>query len=196
MAKTARRSWIWRFPQPPQTIWSILANTNHFNEIIGVPKHQISISHHPNGATQRFAHASLRGVPLEWEESPYEWIVGQNFRQERRFQKGPLRRLSITVDLSPDDEGSKAVYTLEIEFSHWLSRLRLSGSTLDRLGRTLETTTRARAAETTDAQSKTTLPPPPPPSTQPAHSELRRWLKRLKPAETDTVSPNAWPISR
>ena len=45
------------------------------------------------------------GFTLEWEEKPYEWILGRHFNVSRVFSKGPFRRFGPVFDLSDGGKG-------------------------------------------------------------------------------------------
>jgi class 3 adenylate cyclase len=152
MAKTVRRSWVWNFSQPPQAIWPILADTPHLNEAVGVPKYELEEAIRPDGSVVRLAragyhHVMLGRLLLEWDEQPYQWVAGRSARQERRFHRGPLRRLGQTIELLPDDAGgTRAIFVLEAEPATWAGRLLLTLGFLDRGGRAMERAARELAA--------------------------------------------------
>ncbi len=161
MAKTVQRSWEWHFAQPPESVWTVLADTPHLNEAIGVPKYQMEEVFQADGSVRRLARAihrhSLLGrflpgrLVLEWDEHPCQWIAGRGFQQERLFLRGPLRRLGQTLELQPDaDGGTRALYTLEATPTSWLNGLLLPHGFLDRAGRAMERTARAIAATLND----------------------------------------------
>lgn len=144
MAKTVRRAWVWQFTQPPETVWTILADTPHLNEAVGVPKYQVEEVFRADGSLLRLARAIRRNILggqmiLEWDEQPCQWVAGRSFRQERLFTRGPLRRLSQATELQPGDAGgTRATFVLEIEPASWLSGLLLPPGFLDRAGRAME----------------------------------------------------------
>ena len=150
MAKTIRRSWVWHFSQPPETVWPVLADTPHINEAVGVPKYELEDVFRPDGSVLRLARAAPRHVllgrlPLEWDEQPYQWVVGHSYRQDRRFHRGPLRWLGLTMELLPDDNGgTRAILVLVAEPANGLGRLLLLLGFLNRGGRAMERAARER----------------------------------------------------
>jgi len=114
-----RRTWIWTFDLPPEQLWPVLADTNRFNEAMGLPPYELEETPQANGTVLRRGSGKAAGFILEWEEKPYEWIHGRHFRQARLFSKGPFRRFGPVFDLEPygdgDGDGSKVTYTLEWE---------------------------------------------------------------------------------
>ena len=115
-----RATWTWTFDLPPSEVWPVLADTNRFNEAMGLPPYVLEETPQPNGTVLRRGTGKAAGFALEWEEKPYEWIEGRHFRQAREFTKGPFRRFGPVFDLEPIDLGggecgSKVSYALEYE---------------------------------------------------------------------------------
>ena len=111
-----RATWTWTFDLPPSELWPVLADTNRFNEAMGLPPYVLEETPQPNGTVLRRGKGKAAGFTLEWEEKPYEWIEGRHFRQSREFTKGPFRRFGPVFDLEPDGKGgSKVSYALEYE---------------------------------------------------------------------------------
>ena len=111
-----RATWTWTFDLPPSELWPVLADTNRFNEAMGLPPYVLEETPQPNGTVLRRGKGKAAGFTLEWEEKPYEWIEGRHFRQAREFTKGPFRRFGPVFDLEPDGKGgSKVSYALEYE---------------------------------------------------------------------------------
>ncbi|HYI03476.1 MAG TPA: adenylate/guanylate cyclase domain-containing protein [Reyranella sp.] len=111
-----RATWTWTFDLPPHELWPVLADTNRFNEAMGLPPYVLEETPQPNGTVLRRGKGKAAGFTLEWEEKPYEWIEGRHFRQSREFTKGPFRRFGPVFDLEPDGKGgSRVSYALEYE---------------------------------------------------------------------------------
>ena len=119
-----RRTWSWTFNLPPEELWPVLADTNRFNEAMGLPPYALEETPQPNGTVLRRGKGKAAGFALEWEEKPYEWIAGRHFRQAREFTKGPFRRFGPVFDLEPDGAGgSRVSYALEYEPLTLMGRL-------------------------------------------------------------------------
>ena len=111
-----RRTWTWTFDLAPDRLWPVLADTNRFNEAMGLPAYTLEPTLQPNGTVVRRGQGKAAGFTLAWEEKPYEWIAGRHFRQTRVFTKGPFRRFGPVFDLKPDGKGgSHVTYALEWE---------------------------------------------------------------------------------
>lgn len=130
--------WTWHFEDlSPAAVWPVLADTNRFNEILGLPPYQLEEVVQPNGTVLRRGTGRVAGIDLAWEEKPYEWVQHRRFRQTRIFSKGPFRIFGPTLDITPAGAGSTVVYALHWEPMNWLGRLsgvRLARST----GRVIE----------------------------------------------------------
>jgi len=111
-----RATWTWTFDLPPAELWPVLADTNRFNEAMGLPPYVLEETPQPNGTVLRRGKGKAAGFTLEWEEKPYEWIENRHFRQAREFTKGPFRRFGPVFDIEPDGKGgSRVSYALEYE---------------------------------------------------------------------------------
>src|SRR5262245_23587525 len=111
-----RATWTWTFDLRPDRLWPILADTNRFNEAMGLPPYTLEETPQANGTVLRRGRGKAGGFVLEWEEKPYEWIAGRHFRHSRLFTKGPFRRFGPVFDLEPDGKGgSRVTYGLEWE---------------------------------------------------------------------------------
>jgi len=159
-----RRTWTWTFDLPPEQLWPVLADTDRFNEAVGLPTYTLDATLQPNGTVVRRGQGKAAGFTLEWEEKPYEWIAGRHFRQSRVFTKGPFRRFGPVFDLEPDGKGgSHVTYALEWEPLSLVGRVfgaRLAAQAGDAVGRrTLEAVDFVRG----DAGERLTpfeMPPP------------------------------------
>ncbi len=118
-----RRTWTWHFNLPPERLWPVLADTNRFNEAMGLPPYALEETPQANGTVLRRGHGKAAGFTLAWEEKPYEWIHGRHFRQSRVFTKGPFRRFGPVFDIEPEGDGSKVSYALEWEPLTFVGRL-------------------------------------------------------------------------
>jgi adenylate cyclase len=94
--------WEFDLQSSPEQLWPLVADTNRFNRDTGVPTVE-AISN--DAATSKNARRRLRlsafGIPVEWEEQPFEWIRPVRFGVVRRYNKGPMAELRVTVELSP-----------------------------------------------------------------------------------------------
>jgi class 3 adenylate cyclase len=106
--------WEYQLESSPEQIWSFVADTNRFNRDAGVPALQPA-----KGKRQRLRNARRRlrlsflGVPVEWEEQPFEWIKPSRFGVVRKYTKGPIAELKVAAELSRlDAGGTRLIYQL------------------------------------------------------------------------------------
>ncbi|HEX7428065.1 MAG TPA: adenylate/guanylate cyclase domain-containing protein [Mycobacterium sp.] len=179
-----RRTWTWTFDLPPDRLWPVLADTNRFNEAVGLPPYTLEQTLQSNGTVLRRGRGKAAGFNLEWEEKPYEWIAGRHFRQSRVFTKGPFRRFGPVFDLESDGEGgSHVTYALEWEPLTVVGRLfgaRLAAQAGEAVGkRTLEAVAFARGDYAGERLTPFELPPPElPPGARERAGTLAREIDR------------------
>ena len=144
-----RATWTWTFDLPPDQLWPVLADTNRFNEAMGLPAYVLEETPRADGTVKRCGRGKAAGFTLEWEEKPYEWIAGRHFGQARVFSRGPFRRFGPVFDLAGDGRGgSRVSYALEYEPLTLTGRLfgarlaRQAGAAVER--RILEAVSHAR----------------------------------------------------
>jgi len=94
--------WEFDLESSPEQLWPLVADTNRFNRDTGVPAVQMVQS---ESKVLRNARRHLRltalGIPVEWEEQPFEWTRPSRFGVVRRYRKGPITELRVLVDLTP-----------------------------------------------------------------------------------------------
>lgn len=76
-------------PATPERLWPILADTERMNRPIGLPPTQHTAR---SGEPVRVARVKARmgGVPLEWDEDPFEFVEGRYYWVRRRMLRGPI----------------------------------------------------------------------------------------------------------
>lgn len=95
------KRWEFDLKSNPERLWPFIADTNRFNRDTGVP--QIAVESHDKSSrnARRKVRLSLYGLPVEWEEQPFEWVKPVCFGVERVYNKGPLSRLRMRAELKP-----------------------------------------------------------------------------------------------
>ena len=101
--------WEFDLQSSPEKLWPLVADTNRFNRDTGVPA--VKNVGEPNENGRRLRLTSL-GIPIEWEEQPFEWIRPRRFGVVRRYSKGPMEKLRVRAELEPSNGGTKLVYEL------------------------------------------------------------------------------------
>src|SRR6056297_2224498 len=93
--------WTWELDAPPEPVWPLVSNTNRFNRDTGLP----TVDDARDGEELKNARRRLRmvvkGVPVEWEELPFEWVRPWRFGVVRHYARGPLREMRVRATLEP-----------------------------------------------------------------------------------------------
>jgi class 3 adenylate cyclase len=99
------KRWEFDLKSSPERLWPFIADTNRFNRDTGVPPIQIEPGQKRLPNARRKVRLSIYGLPVEWEEQPFEWVKPFRFGVERVYSKGPLARLRMLAQLTPRAEG-------------------------------------------------------------------------------------------
>jgi len=101
--------WEWQLQSKPEAFWPFISDTNRFNHDTGVP----SITQRPD-PTLTNARRRLRlfrfGMPVEWEEEPFEWVYPSRYGVVRHYSSGPIGEMRTLAELTPQAAGSHLVY--------------------------------------------------------------------------------------
>jgi class 3 adenylate cyclase len=104
-----------RFPQPPEVVWPIVADTARINELSGTPPYSVEEELDKDGRVRRIARAELGPLTIRWEEGFSEWQENRRMVQRRDFRSGPLGRFEARLELFPDGTGTRAVFESDVE---------------------------------------------------------------------------------
>src|SRR5689334_12869852 len=99
------KRWEFDLKSSPERLWPFIADTNRFNRDTGVPEVEIDPAQKSLRNARRKLRLSVYGLPIEWEEQPFEWVKPERFGIERVYSKGPMARLRVLAQLMPNDEG-------------------------------------------------------------------------------------------
>ena len=117
------KRWEFDLKSSPERLWPFIADTNRFNRDTGVPQIKIDESGKRLRNARRKVRLSIYGLPVEWEEQPFEWVKPVRFGVERVYSKGPLARLKMRAELTEKPEGGTHL-TYEI----WSTPRNISGA--------------------------------------------------------------------
>lgn len=102
-------SWEWNLHAAPEAYWPLIADTDRFNRDTGLPTVQNLL---PKGQRLENARRQLRvtiyGVPLDFEEQPFEWVRPERFGVRRVYRPhllNPLSEFRVLAELTPHPEG-------------------------------------------------------------------------------------------
>jgi class 3 adenylate cyclase len=91
--------WVFDLKSSPEQLWPFVADTNRFNRDTGVPQVEIEASGKRLPNARRRMRFSFFGMPVEWEERPFDWVRPERFGIERNYSKGPLTQLRVLAQL-------------------------------------------------------------------------------------------------
>jgi class 3 adenylate cyclase len=107
------KRWEFDLKSSPERLWPFIADTNRFNRDTGVPEIEIDATQKRLRNARRKVRLSIYGLPVEWEEQPFEWVKPFRFGIDRVYSKGPLSRLRVLAELTPNtDGGTHLIYQL------------------------------------------------------------------------------------
>src|SRR6266496_5927341 len=92
--------WEFDLKSSPEQLWPLVADTNRFNRDTGVPSVEM-VNLQAGRNARRLLRLSAFGIPIEWEEQPFEWVRPRRFGVVRRYSKGPVAELRVLAELSP-----------------------------------------------------------------------------------------------
>ena len=96
--------WEFDLKSSPEQIWPLIADTNRFNRDTHVPSVEtLSTAAGLKNHRRRLSLSSF-GIPIEWEEQPFEWVRPRVFGVVRRYSRGPISELRVHVELTPIDD--------------------------------------------------------------------------------------------
>ena len=113
-------------PHPRAAVWPILAKTDWINRAVGLPPVNYEVRPLPEGGSEVIAHARLLGIPLVWQEFPFEWTEPEFYQVRRIFSSGPFAEGVMGLRLRESPAGCR----IEI-FAHFLAR-NIAGTVLAR----------------------------------------------------------------
>ena len=98
--------WEWELAASPEALWPLVSDTDRFNRATGVPpfEDRARAAGDLHNARRRLSLVRF-GVPLEWDEEPFEWIRPRSFGVVRRYRRGPLAEMRILAELNPQPNG-------------------------------------------------------------------------------------------
>ena len=77
-------------PLPRAAVWPMLAKTDWINRAVGLPPVKYHVEPLPEGGSKVIARAKILGIPLVWQEFPFEWTEPEFYQVRRIFHGGPL----------------------------------------------------------------------------------------------------------
>ena len=115
--------WEFDLKSSPEDLWPFVADTNRFNRDTGVPRIELTEAGKRLPNARRKIRLSIYGLPVEWEEQPFEWVRPKRFGVERIYSKGPMASLKVLAELTAKPEGGT-----HLTYELWATPRNLVGS--------------------------------------------------------------------
>lgn len=106
--------WEWQLHASPAEVWPYVADTQRFNQVIGLPAVTYTEIPQEIGGSQLIGQSSKWGLQVEFEDYPFQWIRNQEFTNHRKFRSGPIAHTGVKLTLTPNETGTLARYEVEI----------------------------------------------------------------------------------
>src|ERR1700674_3043400 len=97
--------WTYDLKSTPEKLWPFVADTNRFNRDTNVPAVEVDRPARRLRNARRRVRLSVLGMPVEWEEQPFEWVRPLRFGVVRAYSKGPIAELKALALLSVKSGG-------------------------------------------------------------------------------------------
>ncbi len=137
MAEPQSRSFHWRFKNPPQAIWPLLADTVRFNEAAGLPRYEVTETLQDDGSVLYEGRLPRGPLTIAWREIPVNWVAHRWFEHRREFHGGPLKDLTARFALTAEPGGGcRGDYTLSATPANLLGHLILRTGFFERTAKT------------------------------------------------------------
>ena len=108
--------WEYDLKSSPEKLWPFVADTNRFNRDTNVPAVEVEPAKGRLRNARRRVRLSIFGMPVEWEEQPFEWVRPIRFGVKRTYSKGPVAEMRALAELSPRaDGGTRFTYDVSVK---------------------------------------------------------------------------------
>lgn len=97
--------WEYDLKATPEKLWPFVADTNRFNRDTNVPAVDATRGKRRLRNARRRVRQTILGMPMEWEEQPFEWIRPERFGVKRTYSKGPVAEMIALAELTPRAAG-------------------------------------------------------------------------------------------
>src|SRR6185436_2354239 len=93
--------WEWQLQSSPEAFWPFIADTNRFNRDAGLPsvENRLKRGDRLPNARRRLLFFRL-GVPVEWEEEPFEWVRPYRYGFFRKYLRGPAAQMRVIAEMT------------------------------------------------------------------------------------------------
>lgn len=97
--------WSLDLQSTPELLWPFIADTNRFNHDTGLPA-VTQVFNAPDAIPgMKRLRFSMYGIPVEWDEQPFEWVYPYRFSVRRLYRRGPFAEVRIEAEMTPKERG-------------------------------------------------------------------------------------------
>jgi class 3 adenylate cyclase len=114
--------WEYDLKASPEKLWPFVTDTNRFNRDTNVPEVEVERTPRRLRNARRKVRLSVFGMPVEWEEQPFEWVRPSRFGVVRTYSKGPVAELKALAVLSAQTGGGT-----RLTYEAWIAPKSLLG---------------------------------------------------------------------
>ncbi len=105
----------WNLRASPRALWPYVSDTQRLNQALGLAPWQFTEFRNDGGNVGRTGEMRFAGMPIRWEEKPFEWVAGSELGVERHYKNGPLSLLRSTVRLEASGDGTLLKHSVAYE---------------------------------------------------------------------------------
>src|SRR6267143_1402550 len=106
--------WTYELKSPPEKLWPFVADTNRFNRDTNVPEVEVERPTRRLRNARRKVRLSVFGMPVEWEEQPFEWVRPYRFGVRRTYSRGPIAEMKALAELSSVSVGGGTKFIYDV----------------------------------------------------------------------------------
>ncbi len=112
-------AFAWDLTCSPEQLWPYVSNTEKMNRAAGLAAVKFEVT-----AERTIGKQTVAGLPLRWQEMPYEWVEGSRHTVLRVFDEGVLRWYTAEVSLERLPTGGTRVRnTVTLEPRRFIARI-------------------------------------------------------------------------
>ena len=106
--------WEYNLKASPEKLWPFVADTNRFNRDTNVPAVEIATGKARLPNARRRVRLSIFGMPVEWEEQPFEWVRPHRFGVARTYSRGPIAEMKALAELTAASVGGGTKFIYDV----------------------------------------------------------------------------------
>lgn len=106
--------WSWTLSAAPDVVWPLVSDTNRMNVLAAMAPVRFEETPNPAGGSDRVGNQKMLGLPVSWDEQPFEWSFPNGFSVRRDFHFGVLKAYRSSVILKPEGHGTRLIHRVEL----------------------------------------------------------------------------------